>query len=77
LLITDVVAPGMSGPMLADKLTDLQPNLRVLFISGYDNTHVVQKYVVEKGHALLSKPFTVEELRTKMTELLSKAKAGA
>jgi CheY-like chemotaxis protein len=71
LLITDVVAPGMSGPMLADKLAEQQPGLRVLFISGYDNTHVVQKYVVEKGHALLAKPFTVAELRTKMTELLS------
>jgi len=54
LLITDVVAPGMSGPMLADKLTELQPELKVLFISGYDNTHLVQKYVVEKGHALPS-----------------------
>jgi CheY-like chemotaxis protein len=70
LLITDVVAPGMSGPMLADKLTALQPDLKVLYISGYDNTHVVQKYVVEKGHALLSKPFTVAELQTKMKELL-------
>ncbi|HJT88207.1 MAG TPA: response regulator [Bryobacteraceae bacterium] len=70
LLITDVVAPGMSGPMLADKLTALQPDLKVLYISGYDNTHVVQKYVVEKGHALLSKPFTVEELQTKVNELL-------
>ncbi len=73
LLITDVVAPGMSGPMLADKLTAQQPGLRVLFISGYDNTHVVQKYVVEKGHALLAKPFTVEELKTKMGELLAKS----
>jgi CheY-like chemotaxis protein len=71
LLITDVVAPGMSGPMLADKLTALQTGLRVLFISGYDNTHLVQKYVVEKGHALLPKPFTVAELRTKMGELLA------
>ena len=53
MLITDVVAPGMSGPMLADKLTAIQPDLKVLYISGYDNTHVVQKYVVEKGHALL------------------------
>ena len=70
LLITDVVAPGMSGPMLADKLTELQPGLKVLYISGYDNTHVVQKYVVEKGHALLSKPFTVAQLRAKMEELL-------
>jgi two-component system, cell cycle sensor histidine kinase and response regulator CckA len=70
LLITDVVAPGMSGPMLADKLTALQPDLKVLYISGYDNTHVVQKYVVERGHALLSKPFTMDDLRIKMAELL-------
>ena len=77
LLITDVVAPGMSGPMLADKLSAQQPGLRVLFISGYDNTHVVQKYVVEKGHALLAKPFTVAELKAKMTEILSAEPAGA
>ncbi|PWU01174.1 MAG: hypothetical protein C5B51_23440 [Terriglobia bacterium] len=79
MLITDVVAPGMSGPMLADKLTALQPDLKVLYISGYDNTQVVQKYVVEKGHSLLSKPFSVEELRQKMSTLLSrpaKVKAG-
>jgi CheY-like chemotaxis protein len=77
LLITDVVAPGMSGPMLADKLTALQPDLKVLYISGYDNTHVVQKYVVEKGHALLAKPFTVDELRRKMTEVLPAAVSNA
>jgi CheY-like chemotaxis protein len=70
LLITDVVAPGMSGPMLADKLCAVQPDLKVLYISGYDNTHVVQKYVVERGHALLSKPFTMEELQSKVSELL-------
>lgn len=73
MLITDVVAPGMSGPMLADRLTELQPDLKVLYISGYDNTHVVQKYVVERGHALLAKPFTMEELRAKMAELLTPA----
>ena len=70
LLITDVVQPGMSGPMLADRLTALQPDLKVLYISGYDNTHVVQKYVVEKGHALLAKPFTVDELQNKVREIL-------
>ena len=72
MLITDVVAPGMSGPMLADKLTALQPDLKVLYISGYDNTHVVQTYVVEKGHALLAKPFAVAELKAKIAELLSR-----
>ena len=70
LLITDVIAPGMSGPMLADKLSEQQPDVKVLYISGYDNTQVVQKYVVEKGHELLTKPFSVEELKKKVQTML-------
>src|ERR1044071_9068130 len=71
LLLTDVVAPGMSGPVLADKLTELQPDLKVLFMSGYDQTQVVQKYVIEKGHALIPKPFTLDELGRKVDEVLN------
>ncbi|MFN7995874.1 MAG: response regulator [Bryobacteraceae bacterium] len=74
LLLTDVVAPGMSGPMLADKLTELQPGLKVLFMSGYDNTHVVQHYVVEKGHALLPKPFDLATLGAKVQEILGETR---
>ena len=59
--------------MLADKLSALQPDLKVLYISGYDNTHVVQKYEVERGHVLLPKPFTMEELQSKMSQLLGAA----
>ena len=70
LLLADVVAPGMSGPMLADKLTAIDPTLKVLFMSGYDNTQVVQRYVVEKGHALLTKPFTLDQLGRKVQEIL-------
>jgi CheY-like chemotaxis protein len=67
----------MSGPMLADKLAELQPGLKVLFISGYDNTHLVQKYVVEKGHVLLPKPFTVADLKAKLDGLLPAGSSGA
>ena len=76
LLITDVVQPGMSGPMLADKLTAIQPDLKVLYMSGYDNSMVVQKYVVEKGHALLTKPFTAGQFQAKLQSLLN-LQAGA
>ncbi len=62
LLLTDVVAPGLSGPQLADKLTEMDPGLKVIYMSGYDNTRLVQKYIVEKGHKLLTKPFTLEDL---------------
>lgn len=74
LLLTDVVAPGMAGPTLADQLTELRPELRVLFMSGYDSTQVVQKYVVEKGFLLLTKPFTMKQLVAKVAEALKPSK---
>jgi two-component system cell cycle sensor histidine kinase/response regulator CckA len=63
LLLTDVVMPGMSGPMLVDHLRQLAPDLKVLFMSGFDDRHVVRRYVVDKGFQLIPKPFTVKSLR--------------
>lgn len=70
LLLTDVVAPGMSGPMIADEIAALRPDIKVLFMSGYDGTQVVQRYVVEKGYSLLIKPFTMEQLETKVRSVI-------
>jgi DNA-binding NtrC family response regulator len=61
LLLTDVVAPGMSGPMIADEIAALKPAIKVLFMSGFDGTQVVQRYIVEKGYSLLVKPFSMEQ----------------
>jgi CheY-like chemotaxis protein len=73
LLLTDVVAPGMSGPMIADQAAALRPDIKVLFMSGYDNTQVVQRYVVEKGYSLLVKPFTAIQLERKIREVMGVA----
>ena len=70
LALLDVVSPGMSGPMVADRLTELKPTLRVLYMSGYDHTNVVQRYIVEKGHALIPKPFTEKQLAKKVREVI-------
>lgn len=70
LLLLDVVSPGLPGPVVAERLVGLQPGLRVLFMSGYDDTSVVRRYVVEKGFALLKKPFTQDELAKKVREVL-------
>jgi DNA-binding NtrC family response regulator len=63
LLLTDVVMPGMSGPSLAERLREIDPGLKVLFMSGYDSTQVVQRYVVDQGYSLIAKPFTAADLR--------------
>jgi CheY-like chemotaxis protein len=77
LLLTDVVAPGMSGPMIADQIAALNPSIKVLFMSGYDGTQVVQRYVVERGYSLLSKPFTMEQLEERVRNVLGGTKTSA
>src|SRR5689334_8536322 len=72
LLLTDVVAPGMSGPMIADEIAAIRPDIKVLFMSGYDSTHVVQHYVVERGYELLVKPFTMEQLGQRVEAILAR-----
>lgn len=62
LMLTDVVMPGMSGPMLADQLLAKFSGARVLFMSGFDERQVVQRYVVEKGFTLITKPFQLHNL---------------
>lgn len=71
LVLTDVVSPGMSGPMIVDEIVSLRPNIKILFMSGYDSTHVVQRYVMKAGFSLLPKPFTMEQLQRKVQAALA------
>ncbi len=62
LLLTDVIMPDLTGPVLAERLRVRQPDLQVLFISGFHDADLVQRFVTQKGFALLPKPFTVDGL---------------
>jgi len=70
LLLVDVVMPGMSGPMLVERLRGIEPELKVLFMSGFDDRQVVQRYVLEKGFQLIHKPFTVNSLRQTIEDVV-------
>jgi two-component system cell cycle sensor histidine kinase/response regulator CckA len=62
LLLTDVIMPDLTGPVLAERLRGRQPDLQVLFISGFHDADMVQRFVTHKGFTLLPKPFTVDAL---------------
>jgi signal transduction histidine kinase len=49
LLITDVMMPQMSGPMLADRLKALQPDMKLLYISGYTDSGSLPDRMREEG----------------------------
>jgi two-component system sensor histidine kinase EvgS len=70
LLITDVVMPGMTGRDLADRLHALNPNIKVLFMSGYPANVIAHRGVLDEGVHLIQKPFPMKDLGIKVREIL-------
>jgi signal transduction histidine kinase len=70
LLITDVVMPGMSGPHLAATLVARDPDMKVLFTSGYADAAVVEHGLADRSVAFLQKPFTQSDLTRKVRDVL-------
>ncbi len=77
LLLTDVIMPDLTGPVLAERLRVKQPNLQVLFISGFHDADLVQRFVTRKGFTLLPKPFTADALLRVVEESLADGRAGS
>ena len=71
LLITDVGLPnGMNGRQVADAARALRPGLKVLFITGYAENAAVGNGHLEPGMELLTKPFTIQALTSKVADMM-------
>ncbi len=73
LVISDVIMPKMNGRELVRDLTREHPDLRVLYVSGYPDAALSTEGVLELGVNLLRKPFTVDELRRRVSDVLAGA----
>ncbi len=77
LLVTDVVLGSEGGRALAERLMRTQPRLRVLFVSGYARSDLLDASgALSPGTAFLPKPFTPHALRRKVREVLDGPQAG-
>jgi DNA-binding NtrC family response regulator len=69
LLITDIVMPNMGGVALAERVSQINPDVRVIYMSGKCEVDMVERGVRERGFHFLRKPFKIDELRTLVTEM--------
>jgi two-component system cell cycle sensor histidine kinase/response regulator CckA len=70
LVLTDVVMPGMNGKELHDRLRNLHPGVRVLFMSGYTDDHIAHHGILEPGTPFIQKPFSMTKLAGKLRQVL-------
>jgi signal transduction histidine kinase/CheY-like chemotaxis protein len=70
LLLTDVVMPIMGGRELARHLEKRQSGLKVLYVSGYTDETAIREGKLEPGAEFLAKPFSPDDLASKIREVL-------
>ena len=71
LVVSDVVMPEMDGPTLARELRSRNPDLKIIFVSGYAED-AFQKHLPDHGqYAFLPKPFTLKQLVAAVKETLA------
>ena len=73
LVLTDVVMPGVGGPELARRIQQRTPHLPVLFTSGYTDSEIARRGLLQPGAAFLQKPFTPAALVRAVRERLDQS----
>jgi len=76
LIITDVVLPKANGPEVAAQLRRHRPGMKVIYMSGYPDSAVVNGGILGKEAAFLHKPFTPAALAAKVRETLENSNGG-
>jgi len=71
LLITDVIMPNMSGRELNGLISQLLPNMKTLFMSGYTSDVVAHRGLLDENVHYIQKPFNQKDFLTKVRNMLN------
>jgi PAS domain S-box-containing protein len=69
-LMTDVIMPEMNGKELAEKIQELRPEVKVLYMSGYTANVIAHHGVLDSGVSFLQKPFGFRDLAMRIRQVL-------
>jgi PAS domain S-box-containing protein len=72
LVISDIGLPGLNGRQIIDAARETRPSLKVLFMTGYAENAAIAAGFLEPGMSMITKPFAMEALATRIREMLEK-----
>ena len=73
LVLLDMLMPGYSGDEVFLKFKEIDPDVKVLAISGFTSESSIQRIMDNGGMGFIQKPFTIEELSTRVRQCFDKA----
>jgi two-component system cell cycle response regulator CpdR len=71
LLLTDIVMPGLDGIELARRAAEIDPAMKIVFITGFAAVAMTAQSTAPKGATVLSKPFHLRELVTEVEKVMA------
>jgi CheY-like chemotaxis protein len=75
LVLSDMVMSGLDGRQTIDRIRELEPTTRVLYMSGYVDGAIIRSSELGPGTGFIQKPFSGDELGVRVRELLDGAPA--
>ena len=70
LVILDMRMPGMNGCEVYDRLKKIQPQIKIILVSGYIEQYVLDEFSKRNFNGYIEKPFKLKELSEKIEEVL-------
>jgi YesN/AraC family two-component response regulator len=69
-MITDVVMPEMNGRLLVERISEMRPDMKFLYVSGYASDMLFRKDLTEKEINFIHKPFRIRDIALKIRAIL-------
>ena len=61
---------GITSYQVVKKVKKIRPHIKVIYVSGYTDNHIVHEGLLEKGVNFINKPFSIETLASRIRQIL-------
>lgn len=70
IIVSDLIMPKLNGKEFVQKVKKIRPHIKVIYVSGYTDNHIVHDGLLEKGVNFINKPFSIETLTSRIRQIL-------